>query len=64
MKINTQIIMNEKDLEIFEQTEEMIKAICDAVPECEQCPFHHCCHNGLLPCLAENLDELTEVANA
>lgn len=64
MKINTEIMLDRDDFEVFEQVEEMIKAICDVVPECEQCPFHHCCHNGLLPCLAENLDDLLVDANA
>lgn len=64
MKINTEIILDRDDLEVFEQAEEMIKAICDAVPECEQCPFYHCCHNGLLPHIAENLDDLVVDANA
>lgn len=64
MKINTEIILDRDDLEVFHQTEEMIKTICDAVTECEQCPFHHCCHNGLLSCLAENLDDLLVDENA
>ena len=64
MKINTEIILDKDDLKIFEQAEEMIQTICKVVPECEQCPFHHCCLNGLLPHLAENLADLVIDANA
>lgn len=64
MKINTEIILDRDDLEVFEQAEKMIKTICDAVSECEQCPFHHCCHNCLLSHLAENLADLVIDTNA
>ena len=64
MKINTEITLDKDDFEIFKQVEGMIRAICDVAPECEQCPFHHCCHNGSLLHLAENLDDLVVDANA